>query len=94
MFATRLGNIEAKAQDDITVGARCELLLRPQHVVITPSEESQIEVIEQQFMGDHCRYVIDIDGHRLLATSPQPLVRGQSVSVEVDMQGILAYYAK
>ncbi|MDR9828417.1 ABC transporter ATP-binding protein [Vibrio sp. FNV 38] len=90
-FETPLGNIEAKIQDDIDVGEHCELLLRPQHVVIRPSEDSQIEVLEQQFMGDHCRYIIDIDGHRLLSTSPSPLQRGQLVSVEVDMQGILAY---
>ncbi|MGR5258923.1 ABC transporter ATP-binding protein [Vibrio astriarenae] len=92
VFATSLGNLEAKAQDSIAIGEACELLLRPQHIVITASEESKIEVLEQQFMGDHCRYVISIDGHRLLATSPQPLQRGQSVSVEVDMQGILAYH--
>ncbi|MGL6258421.1 ABC transporter ATP-binding protein [Vibrio sp. WXL210] len=90
-FETSLGIIEAKAQDKIESGSDCELLLRPQHIVINASDESKITVLEQQFMGDHCRYVIDIDDHRLLATSPQPLQRGQAVSVEVDTQGILAY---
>lgn len=90
-FETSLGIIEAKAQDQIELGSGCELLLRPQHIVINASDESKITVLEQQFMGDHCRYVIDIDSHSLLATSPQPLQRGQAVSVEVDTQGILAY---
>ncbi|MGR5542758.1 ABC transporter ATP-binding protein, partial [Vibrio campbellii] len=46
VFATSLGNPEAKAQDSIAIGEACELLLRPQHIVITASEESKIEVLE------------------------------------------------
>jgi iron(III) transport system ATP-binding protein len=48
-------------------------------------------VLEQQFMGDHCRYVIDASGHRLLASSSEPLTIGQQVSVKVETQGVLAF---
>lgn len=90
-FETALGTIEAKAQQDIAVGDGCELLLRPQHVQISAEEESLVTVLEQQFMGDHCRYVIDASGSRLLASSSEPLAIGQSVSVKVETQGVLAF---
>ncbi len=90
-FETALGTIEAKAQQDIAVGDGCELLLRPQHVQISADEESRVTVLEQQFMGDHCRYVINASGSRLLASSSEPLTIGQSVSVKVETQGVLAF---
>lgn len=42
-------------------------------------------------MGDHCRYVVDIEGTRVLATSLEALDVGQSVAVSVDAQGIVAF---
>ncbi|MEF1285024.1 ABC transporter ATP-binding protein [Vibrio sp. M250220] len=90
-YETQLGMVEAKAQQNIEVGQHCELLLRPQHVQISAAEESSVTVLEQQFMGDHCRYVIDAGGHRLLASSSEPLSIGQQVSVKVETQGVLAF---
>ncbi|NAX19923.1 ABC transporter ATP-binding protein [Vibrio sp. V39_P1S14PM300] len=90
-FATELGLIEATAQTEITPGQGCELLLRPQHIQVARAEESSIRVVEQQFMGDHCRYVIDVNGGKLLATSSQPLAVGMPVTVKVDTQGVLAF---
>ncbi|UPQ87590.1 ABC transporter ATP-binding protein [Vibrio sinaloensis] len=90
-FVTELGTIEAKAQVPIQIGAQCELLLRPQHVQISATDESSVTVLEQQFMGDHCRYVIDAGGQRLLASSAEALTIGQQVAVKVETQGILAF---
>ncbi|NOH70156.1 ABC transporter ATP-binding protein [Vibrio pectenicida] len=90
-FETELGLVEAKAQQDIHIDAHCELLLRPQHVQISATEQSSVTVLEQQFMGDHCRYVIDASGSRLLASSSEPLSIGQPVSVKVETQGVLAF---
>ncbi|EGA66836.1 ABC transporter ATP-binding protein [Vibrio brasiliensis] len=90
-YDTQLGMVEATAQQQIEIGQRCELLLRPQHVQISAAEESSVTVLEQQFMGDHCRYVIDASGHRLLASSSEPLTIGQQVSVKVETQGVLAF---
>ncbi|WP_038173871.1 MULTISPECIES: ABC transporter ATP-binding protein [Vibrio] len=90
-YQTELGTIEAKAQQTIEIGRQCELLLRPQHVQIAAAEESSVTVLEQHFMGDHCRYVIDAGGKRLLASSPEPLTIGQQVSVKVETQGVLAF---
>ncbi|CAH1595740.1 ABC transporter ATP-binding protein [Vibrio jasicida] len=90
-YQTHLGVVEANAQQEIQVDDECALLLRPQHVQITADEESAIKVLEQHFMGDHCRYVIDVNGDRLLATSTQALNVGDSVTVKVETQGVLAF---
>ncbi|MGR5111408.1 ABC transporter ATP-binding protein [Vibrio jasicida] len=90
-YQTHIGVVEANAQQEIQVDDECALLLRPQHVQITADEESAIKVLEQHFMGDHCRYVIDVNGDRLLATSAQALNVGDSVIVKVETQGVLAF---
>ncbi|HAS6372536.1 TPA: ABC transporter ATP-binding protein [Vibrio vulnificus] len=90
-FETHLGVVEATAQQSILINDPCELLLRPQHIQISAAEESSIRIMEQQFMGDHCRYVIEANGNKLLASSAEALNIGQMVSVKVDTQGILAF---
>ncbi|PQJ58717.1 ABC transporter [Vibrio jasicida] len=90
-YQTHLGVVEANAQQEIQVDDECALLLRPQHVQITADEESAIKILEQHFMGDHCRYVIDVNGDRLLATSAHALNVGDSVIVKVETQGVLAF---
>ncbi|MGP8307531.1 ABC transporter ATP-binding protein [Vibrio sp. YIC-376] len=90
-FETHLGVVEASAQQDIKYQADCSLLLRPQHVQIQADEDSAVKVLEQHFMGDHCRYVIDVNGDRLLATSTEALNVGDSVAVRVETQGVLAF---
>ncbi|WP_367987292.1 ABC transporter ATP-binding protein [Vibrio sp. NTOU-M3] len=90
-FETIFGLIEAKAQKLIDIEAHCELLLRPQHVQLSAVEDSGVQVLEQQFMGDHCRYVIEAAGNKLLASSSEPLNIGQPVAVKVETQGVLAF---
>jgi iron(III) transport system ATP-binding protein len=90
-FETSLGLVEAKAQTKIDVGSECALLLRPQHIVASHDTESNLSVLEQQFMGDHCRYVIEANGQKLLATSSEALEVGMPVTVKVDTKGVLAF---
>ncbi|WP_454442416.1 ABC transporter ATP-binding protein [Vibrio bathopelagicus] len=90
-FETSLGLIEAKAQTQIEIGAECALLLRPQHIVASHDIDSNLSVLEQQFMGDHCRYVIEANGQKLLATSSEALEFGMPVTVKVDTKGVLAF---
>ncbi|XNG97336.1 ABC transporter ATP-binding protein [Vibrio cyclitrophicus] len=90
-FETSLGLIDVKAQTEIEVGAECALLLRPQHIVATHDVDSNLSVLEQQFMGDHCRYVIEANGQKLLATSSEALEMGMPVTVKVDTKGVLAF---
>ncbi|WP_435247713.1 ABC transporter ATP-binding protein [Vibrio sp. nBUS_14] len=90
-FETSLGLIEAKAQTQIEIGAECALLLRPQHIVASHDVDSNLSVLEQQFMGDHCRYVIEANGQKLLATSSEALEFGMPVTVKVETKGVLAF---
>lgn len=90
-YQTEFGVLEATAQQMISHGGRCELLLRPQQIRIHSDADSQVTVLEQQFMGDHCRYVIETQGAKLLATSSQAIQIGEKVAVSIDTQGVLAF---
>ncbi len=90
-YLTELGTIEAKAQQPIDLDQVCELLLRPQHLQLQAVADSSVRVLEQQFMGDHCRYVINACGSQLLASSNEPLTVGQAVEVTLQPQGVLAF---
>lgn len=90
-YETHIGVVEASAQQEIQMQSACSLLLRPQHVQIQSDEDSAVTVLEQYFMGDHCRYVIDANGDRLLAIASQPLHIGERVAVKIETQGVLAF---
>ncbi|HBV75121.1 MULTISPECIES: ABC transporter ATP-binding protein [Vibrio] len=90
-FDTVLGTLLITSKNQIEIGKACEILLRPQQVLLLHDEESEIRVIEQQFMGDHCRYVIDVHGVHLLAQSNHLLEVGQKVNVEVDCEEALVF---
>ncbi|MGF1741093.1 ABC transporter ATP-binding protein [Vibrio profundum] len=90
-FSTELGKVTARAQTDIAISAPCEVLLRPQQIQLNVQHNSDIRVIEQQFMGDHCRYVIDMKGNKMLASASESLGIGQGVSVSLAGQLALAF---
>ncbi|MCF7355166.1 ABC transporter ATP-binding protein [Vibrio sp. CK2-1] len=90
-FDTVLGELQVVSVDSIAVGQGCEILLRPQQVLLQLDESSENRVIEQQFMGDHCRYVVDVQGVKLLGQSHHLLEVGQHVSVTVDCDGALVF---
>ncbi|PMH41224.1 ABC transporter [Vibrio sp. 10N.286.49.B3] len=91
-FDTQFGIIEAQSQNDIAQGQECELLLRPQHIQLSIAKASRITVLERQFMGEHCRYIIESEGNKFIATSAEMLNVGQSVTVKIETDGILAFY--
>ncbi len=94
LFDTVLGPVELlpSAQPQaIEVGQACQILLRPQQVSIQVKQDGEAKVIEQQFMGDHCRYLIDVEGVELLAQSNQQLDVGQSVSVKLDIHSVSVF---
>ncbi|MCG9656516.1 ABC transporter ATP-binding protein [Vibrio mediterranei] len=90
-FNTAIGHIEASSCTLIDQGAKCQLLVRPQHVQLRASDSSAIAILEQHFMGDHCRYVVEIEGTKVLGTSMEALDVGQNVAVSVESQGIVAF---
>ncbi|MBD1555574.1 ABC transporter ATP-binding protein [Vibrio sp. S9_S30] len=90
-FDTAFGVLGALAQSEIRMDQECELLLRPQHVKVSADNESSIHILEQQFMGDHCRYVIEANGTRLIASSSEALDINQKVNVQIESDGVLAF---
>ncbi|PKF78579.1 ABC transporter [Vibrio sp. vnigr-6D03] len=90
-FDTAFGVLGALAQSEIRMDQECELLLRPQHVKVSADSESSIHILEQQFMGDHCRYVIEANGTRLIASSSEALDINQKVNVQIESDGVLAF---
>lgn len=90
-FETLLGTVDIEANDDIAIGESVLLLLRPQHVHLTKSSDGKACVTEQQFMGDHCRYVIELDDNKVLATSVERLSTGDRVDVKIDGSGAIIF---
>ena len=90
-YETSLGRIKVLASDHIIVGDACQLLLRPQHIQLKKSTEGIAKVIEQQFMGDHCRYAIEVDGVKILATSAQQLSVNDTVLIGLESEGAMVF---
>lgn len=91
-FETVLGSVSAQSKDQIAIGDYCQLLLRPQHVFIEADKEGIACVVEMLFMGDHCRYIIDINGIKLVAKAVEAVSVGTMVSVKIEGNNILAFH--
>jgi iron(III) transport system ATP-binding protein len=80
-YETALGVFDTNA--DFTIGSKHLLLLRPQSVKLSSDDGGKFTVKELQFLGDSYRYVVDVEGDTLLATSDDLLELGQKVSITV-----------
>ncbi len=95
VFDTILGKVTAKSQNSIEAGQKCQLLLRPQNVIITKSNQgSNAQVVEQQFMGEHYQYIVEVCGSRLIATTTELVCVGDNVVVSLKEKGILAFWCQ
>ncbi len=90
-FASVLGKVAAQSQQPIETGQPCRLLLRPKNVIITKNEQGNAQVTEQQFMGDHYRYIVEAGGNRLIATATEPVSPGDKVDISIKEKGVLAF---
>ncbi|MFV0574358.1 MAG: ABC transporter ATP-binding protein [Vibrio sp.] len=94
-FETALGSLfissERSPKKALEKGQDAEILLRPQHVHFQPDETGTTKIIEQQFMGDNCRYAIEVQGEKIWGQSSLQLNIGQSVSVEMDSEGLFVF---
>lgn len=82
---TPFGRIELAKAVIFGEGKHVEWLVRPQNLKLTPAEDGEGVILEQQFMGDSCRYTVDYEGHHLIVNTPMILQTGQRVSVELDL---------
>ncbi len=90
-YKTSLGIIKATSSALIRVGDTCQVLLRPQNIQLKKHTEGLANVIEQQFMGDHCRYAIEVDGNKILATSSERLAVSDTVKIVLENEGAMVF---
>ncbi|MDO6499679.1 ABC transporter ATP-binding protein [Photobacterium sanguinicancri] len=83
-LATPLGEVALAASHPYCNESNVEWLLRPQNLKVKPDESGECVIIEQQFMGDSCRYTVDLQGHRLVVNSNLLLQVGEKVSLRVE----------
>ncbi|MEC6883519.1 ABC transporter [Photobacterium sp. NCIMB 13483] len=80
---TPFGEQTCAAEPPLMTGTDVDWLLRPQHLTVMPENEGSAVIIEQQFMGDSCRYIVEFEGHKLVINSNLLLNVGQRVTVNV-----------
>ena len=90
-YLTSLGTVQADSPSELKTDQQCVLLMRPHNIILQSDRHAETLVVEQQFMGDYCRYVINVDGNQLLATSPEPLSIGDRVAINLGSQGLYAF---
>ncbi len=90
-YRTPLGVLNIPESDHIQIGDSCNLLLRPQHIQLSQSNQGQATVTEQQFMGDHFRYAIELEGVKILATSDQYLQIDDRVNITVTTDRAIVF---
>ena len=79
-MTTPLGEwpVEQKAN-----GHALEWLIRPQNLTILPDDAGDGVVAEAQFMGDSCRYLVEVNGQTLMVYSNQLLDAGDKVKLDI-----------
>ncbi|MCG3884677.1 ABC transporter ATP-binding protein [Photobacterium leiognathi] len=75
-----LASNETLLADDTSV----DWLLRPQNLRVSLKQDGDGEIIEQQFMGDSCRYTVDFSGYQLIVNSHSLMNIGDRVAVDVE----------
>ena len=56
-------------------------MLRPQQLALTAADDGELRVREQQFLGHHCRVLVECGGQQLEASIGEPLEGGARVTV-------------
>ncbi|RQW63842.1 ABC transporter ATP-binding protein [Vibrio viridaestus] len=90
-FSTEFGEVETAIDDSLSVGQKGQLFFRPHHVSLCHSSSSSYYVNEQQFMGDHCRYIVNIDGIKLTGIAETAISVGQAVDIRLQDRVAIAF---
>ena len=80
---TPFGALALAAQQKLAATTDVDWLLRPQHLTVMSEDDGLAVIVEQQFMGDSCRYIVEFEGHKLVINSNLLLNVGQRVTVSV-----------
>ncbi|MGE6108039.1 ABC transporter ATP-binding protein [Aeromonas sobria] len=82
-LSTAIGTIRGSEPHGRPLGARLQLMLRPQQLQLSGDEAGPLTLVEQQFLGHHCRVQLACGAQLLEASISEPLTRGRArVQVE------------
>ncbi len=87
---TLLGTICGQEPHGRAVGERLQLMLRPQQLALTAADDGELRVREQQFLGHHCRVLVECGGQQLEASIGEPL-EGGSARVTVAPHALVLF---
>ncbi|MCA2018846.1 ABC transporter ATP-binding protein [Vibrio tritonius] len=90
-YLTSLGTVQADSPSALTIEQQCVLLMRPYSIILQSDSGAETQVEEQQFKGDQCHYIVNVDGNRLIATSLEPLSVGDHVAINICSKGVYAF---
>ncbi|MND53463.1 Spermidine/putrescine import ATP-binding protein PotA [compost metagenome] len=87
---TALGVICGHEPHGRAPGERLQLMLRPQQLVLTAATDGDLLVREQQFLGHHCRVLVECAGQVLEASIGEPL-EGERARVTVAPHALVLF---
>ena len=70
---TALGVICGSEPHGRAVGEQLQLMLRPQQLLLESAADGELKVVEQQFLGHHCRVLFECGDLQLEASIGEPL---------------------
>ncbi|WP_219591770.1 ABC transporter ATP-binding protein [Aeromonas salmonicida] len=87
---TALGVISGSEPHGRNLGELLQLMLRPQQLLLEAVVDGELTVLEQQFLGHHCRVLFECGGQRLEASIGEPL-GGDRARVKVAPHGLVLF---
>lgn len=87
---TALGVICGSEPHGRAVGEQLQLMLRPQQLLLESAAEGELKVVEQQFLGHHCRVLFECGDLQLEASIGEPL-EGMRARIKVAPHGLVLF---
>lgn len=87
---TALGVVSGTEPHGRNLGELMQLMLRPQQLLLEAVVDGELTVLEQQFLGHHCRVLFECGGQRLEASIGEPL-GGDRARVKVAPHGLVLF---
>ncbi|MCE9970240.1 ABC transporter ATP-binding protein [Aeromonas salmonicida] len=87
---TALGVVSGTEPHGRNLGELLQLMLRPQQLLLEAVVDGELTVLEQQFLGHHCRVLFECGGQRLEASIGEPL-GGDRARVKVAPHGLVLF---
>ncbi|EKP0304500.1 ABC transporter ATP-binding protein [Aeromonas veronii] len=87
---TALGVICGSEPHGRAVGEQLQLMLRPQQLLLESAADGELKVVDQQFLGHHCRVLFECGALQLEASIGEPL-EGMRARIKVAPHGLVLF---